>query len=48
MSDFAEEKASNEKLGEYLKRVRESKGISLEEFSQKTRVSLEHLQEMSI
>ena len=46
MSDFAEEKASNEKLGEYLKRVRESKGISLEEFSQKTRVSLEHLQEI--
>ena len=34
MSDFAEEKASNEKLGEYLKRVRESKGISLEEFLQ--------------
>ena len=46
MSDFVEEKASNEKLGEYLKRVRESKGISLEEFSQKTRVSLEHLQEI--
>lgn len=46
MSDFVEEKASNEKLGEYLKRVRESKGISLEEFSQKTRVSMEHLQEI--
>lgn len=46
MSDFVEEKTSNEKLGEYLKRVREAKGISLEEFSLKTRISLEHLQEI--
>ena len=46
MSDYVEEKASNERLGEYLKRVRETKGISLEEFSLKTRISLEHLQEI--
>jgi len=46
MSDFVEEKASNERLGEYLKRVREIKGISLEELSLKTHISLEHLVEI--
>lgn len=46
MSDFVEEKASNERLGDYLKRVRETKGISLDELSLKTHISLEHLAEI--
>lgn len=45
MSDL-EEKAPKESLGAYLKRVRESKGLSLEELSQRTRVALGYLQEI--
>ena len=46
MSDFMEEKTPEESLGAYLKRVRENRGFSLEDFSKKTRVSLEHLREI--
>ena len=41
-----EGKAAEETLGAYLKRIRESKGLSLEEFAQKTRISETHLQEI--
>ena len=44
MADFIEEKSSDEKLGAYLKRVRESSGLSLDDLSQKTRISIANLQ----
>lgn len=44
MNTAVEPKNSDESLGAYLKRIRESKGLSLEDLSQKTRISLEHLQ----
>lgn len=44
MSNPVEELVAGEALGAYLKRIRESKGLSLEELSQKTRISFETLQ----
>ncbi len=46
MSDSVETKASDESLGAFLKRVRESRGLSLEDLSQKTRIPQEHLQKI--
>lgn len=45
MSDL-EDKTPEESLGAYLKRIRESKGLSLEELSGRTRVALGYLQEI--
>ena len=39
MTNSVEPKTSEESLGAYLKKVRESKGLSLEDLSQKTRIS---------
>ena len=46
MTISVEPKTSDESLGAYLKRIRESKGLSLEDLSQKTRVSLKFLQQI--
>lgn len=46
MPSPVEDIAQGESLGAYLKRVRESKGLSLEDLSQKTKLSLEILQKV--
>ena len=46
MNPTVEPKNPDEPLGAYLKRIRENKGFSLEDLSQKTRISLEHLQQI--
>ncbi len=46
MNPTVEPKNPDEPLGAYLKRIRETKGLSLEDLSQKTRISLEHLQQI--
>ncbi len=46
MTNSVEPKTSEESLGAYLKKIRESKGLSLEDLSQKTRISLKLLQQI--
>ncbi len=46
MTNSVEPKTSGESLGAYLKRIRESKGLSLEDLSQKTHIALNLLQQI--
>ncbi len=46
MTNSVEPKTSDEPLGAYLKKIRESKGLSLEDLSQRTRISLKNLQQI--
>ncbi len=46
MTNSVEPKTAEETLGAYLKKIRESKGLSLEDLSQRTRISLKNLQQI--
>lgn len=46
MTNSVEPKTSDESLGAYLKKIRESKGLSLEDLSRKTHIALNLLQQI--